>query len=255
MYSELRTRNFELRTSAFWLRLFVDPFDAGDFRCAVPPQGKKRPSKPTIDIEPAARLSVMPIDPPIASGREPERRHARYAPLASVAVSAEDQIDGVVVFQLIEDVRRMGQQEGEAVLCTRRQAAQVGAMQRWIVHADNGDLAAVRANEGSLIDQEGDLVAIGEFAIPIDRHAAVMVMVAQRDEDRRNLAQVGEKPKDMRQPLRDVDQVTGDKDPVGAEFADGGDDAIMPWLIAVEVQIAQMNGPATGQEAVRIGEP
>ena len=197
----------------------------------------------------------MPIDPAIASRGEPERRHAGNAPLASVAVPAEDQIDGVVGFQLIEDVRRMGQQEGEAVLCARRQAAQVGPMQRRIVHADNGDLAVVRANEGSLIDQEGDLVAIGEFAIPIDGHATVMVMVAQCDEDRRNLAQAGEKPKDMRQSLRDVDQVAGDKDPVGAEFYDGGDDAIMPWLIAVEVQIAQMNGPVTGQEAVCIGEP
>ena len=254
MYSELRTRNFELRTSVFWLRLFVDPFNTGDFRRAIPSQRKKRPSEPTIDIEPAARLSVMPIDPPIASGREPERRHAGNAPLASVAVPAEDQIDGMVVFQLIEDVRRMGQQEGETVLCARRQAAQVGPMQRRIVHADNGDLAAIRTNEGSLIDQEGDLVAIGEFAIPIDRHTAVMVMVAQRDEDRRNLAQAGEKPKDMRQPLRHVEQVAGDKDPVGPELADGGDDAIVPWQITVKMQVAHMNGPSTGQRAVRVAE-
>ena len=86
-------------------------------------------------------------------------------------MSAEDQIDGVVVLQLIEDVRRMGQQEDEAILCARRQTAQVGPMQRGIVDADNGDLAAVRRNEGGLIDQESDLVAIGEFAILIDRHA------------------------------------------------------------------------------------
>ena len=93
------------------LSLFVDPFNAGDFRCAIPSQGKKRPSEPTIDIEPAARLSVMSLDPAVAPGRKPERRHAGYAPLASVAMPAEDQIDGVVVLQLIEDVRRMGQQE------------------------------------------------------------------------------------------------------------------------------------------------
>lgn len=117
---ELRTRNFELRTSVFWLSLFVDPFNAGDFRCAIPSQRKKRPAEPTIDIELAARLSVMSIDPPIASGREPERRYARYAPLASVTVPAEDQIDGVVDFQLVEDVRRMGQQEDVSVLCARR---------------------------------------------------------------------------------------------------------------------------------------
>jgi hypothetical protein len=61
----------------------------------------------------------MSLDPAVAAWREPERRHAGYAPLASVAMSAEDQIDGVVVLQLIEDVRRMGQQEDEAILCTR----------------------------------------------------------------------------------------------------------------------------------------
>ena len=66
---------------------------------------------------------MVPLDPAVASRGEPERRYAWYAPLASVAMSAENQIDGVVVFQLIEDVRRMGQQESEAVLCARRQTA------------------------------------------------------------------------------------------------------------------------------------
>jgi hypothetical protein len=59
----------------------------------------------------------------------------------------------------------------------------------------------------------------------------------------------------MRQSLRHVEQVAGDEDPVGAEFADGCDDEIMPWLIAVEMQIAQMDGPPAGQGAVHIGEP
>src|SRR5512134_2631434 len=140
----------------------------------------------------------------------------------------------------------MGQQECEAVLCTRRQAAEVGPMQRGIVDADNGDLAAVRGNEGGLIDQEGDLVAIGEFAIPIDRHAAIMIVVAQDDENRRNLAQAGEKSKYMGQSLRHIEQVACNEDPVGLELADGGDDEIMSRLIAVEMQIAQMNGPLAG---------
>lgn len=51
----------------------------------------------------------MTIDSTIAARREPERRHARYPPLAAVAMSTEDEIDGVVVFQLIEDVRCMGE--------------------------------------------------------------------------------------------------------------------------------------------------
>jgi hypothetical protein len=89
--------NSELRPSAFWLRLLVYPFNAGDFRCAIPSQGKKRPSKPAIDIQPAVRLSMVPIDPAVAAWREPERRHTWYAPLATMAMSTENQIDGVVV--------------------------------------------------------------------------------------------------------------------------------------------------------------
>jgi hypothetical protein len=34
-------------------------------------------------------------------------------------MSTEDQINGVVRFQLIEDIRRMGQQEVETILCAR----------------------------------------------------------------------------------------------------------------------------------------
>ena len=59
---------------------------------------------------------MVPMDSAVASWWEPECRHARYAPLASVAMSAEDQVDGVVIFQLIEDVWRMGQQEGKTIL-------------------------------------------------------------------------------------------------------------------------------------------
>ena len=65
----------------------------------------------------------MPLDPAVTSGREPERRYAWYAPLASVAMPAKDQVDGVVALHLFEDIRCMGQQESEAVLCARWQAA------------------------------------------------------------------------------------------------------------------------------------
>ncbi len=71
----------------------------------------------------------MPIDSAVTAWREPECRHAWYAPLATMAMAAEDEIDSVVVFQLIEDVRCMGEQDGVAVLCAWRQAAQVGSMQ------------------------------------------------------------------------------------------------------------------------------
>ena len=57
-------------------------------------------------------------------------------------------------------------------------------MQRGIVDADDGDLATTGWNEGGLIDQESNLVAIGELGILIDRYPTVVIMVAQGDEDR-----------------------------------------------------------------------
>lgn len=116
-------------------------------------------------------------------------------------------------------------------------------MQRGIVDADDGDFTSVCLNKGGLIDQEGDLVAIGEFGVAIDRHAAVIFMVAQGDEDQRDLAQAYEKAKHVGQPLWHIQQVAGDEDPVWAEFADGCDDAIVARLIVAEMEIAQMDGP------------
>lgn len=51
-------------------------------------------------------------------------------------------------------------------------------MQRGIVDADDGDLATVYGDVGGLIDQEGDLMAVREFDIVIDRHATVVIMIA-----------------------------------------------------------------------------
>ena len=127
-------------------------------------------------------------------------------------------------------------------------------MQGGVVDADNGDFATAYGNEGGLVDQKGDLVAVGEFAVLVDRHAAVVIMVAQGHEDRCNLPQAGEKSEQVRQSLWYIEQVAGDKNPVGAKFADGGEDEVMSWLITVEMQIAQMSSPPPGQEAVSIGE-
>ncbi len=81
-------------------------------------------------------------------------------------------------------------------------------------------------------------MAIGEFGVVIDRYAAVMVMVAQGNEDWRHLAQAGKKAKHMGQSIRHVEQVAGDEDPVRAEFADGCDNEIVARLIVVEMEVA-----------------
>jgi len=127
-------------------------------------------------------------------------------------------------------------------------------MQGGVVDAGNGDFAIAYGNEGGLVDQEGDLVAVGEFAVLVDWHATVVIMVAQGHIDRCNLPQAGEKSEQVRQSLWHIEQVAGDKNPVGAKFANGGEDEVMSWLITVEMEIAQMSSPPSSQESMSIGE-
>ena len=47
-------------------------------------------------------------DPAVTSRRKPERRNPWHTPLPAMAVSAQDQIDGVVRLYLIENIRCMG---------------------------------------------------------------------------------------------------------------------------------------------------
>ena len=49
-------------------------------------------------------------NPAATSRREPEDWNSRYPPLPTVTVPAQDQIDGMVRLNLIEDIRCMGQQ-------------------------------------------------------------------------------------------------------------------------------------------------
>ena len=57
-----------------------------------------------------------------------------------MTVSAQNQVDGMMRFHLIEDVRRMGQQEGKATVGTRRDTPKVGSVERGIVNPDNSQL-------------------------------------------------------------------------------------------------------------------
>ncbi len=81
-----------------------------------------------------------------------------------------------------------------------------------------------------------------------------MIVVPQGDEDGSDFAQAGQKSEQMGQPLRHVEQIAGNEDPIGTEFVDRFDDAVMTGLIAVEMQVAQVHGTATGQRSVRTGE-
>lgn len=54
----------------------------------------------------------------------------------------------------------------------------------------------------------------------------------------------------MGQAFRYVEQVSCDEDPIGVKFPHGCDDTIMPWMIAVQVEIREMDCAATGKGAM-----
>lgn len=58
----------------------------------------------------------------------------------------------------------------------------------------------------------------------------------------------------MRESFRNVEQISGDENPIGAKFSHGFDDTIMPWLISVQVQIREMDGATTGKGRMKVGE-
>ena len=81
-----------------------------------------------------------------------------------------------------------------------------------------------------------------------------MVVIAQCHIQRRSGAELFEKSKEMRQTFRHVDQVSGDENPIRPKFFHGFDDAIMPRMISVQVQIREMDCATTGKELMWMSE-
>ena len=92
------------------LNLLVGPGDERDFRAAVPSKGQERPSQAAIHIHPVAGIVMPSGDPSATAGRKPEGRNAGNLPLTAVAMTAQYEIDGMVVVEHVEDVGRMSQE-------------------------------------------------------------------------------------------------------------------------------------------------
>jgi hypothetical protein len=168
---------------------------------------------------------------------------------------AEDEIDMMVLFKLLKDVGGMSEEQGVTVLGSGREAIQIGSVERGIVDPHDGQLAIARRNEHSLIDQECDLVPVGEFRVVIDGHAAVMVVVPQSDEHRRDRAKLREKSEEVRQSFRHIEQIAGNEDPVGTQVPDHRDDHVVARKVVVEMQVAQVHGSAPCHGSVPVTEP
>src|SRR4029453_4131056 len=87
--------------------LLVGPGDDGDFRAAVPSKRQERPSEATIHIHPVAGAVMLSRDTAATAGRKPEGRNSWDLPLTAVAVTAQNQVDGMLVVQHVEDVGGM----------------------------------------------------------------------------------------------------------------------------------------------------
>jgi hypothetical protein len=127
-------------------------------------------------------------------------------------------------------------------------------VERWIVNTHDGQLTFISWNEYGLIDQECDLVPVGEFRIVIDGHAAVMVVVPQSDEHRCDRAKLCEKSEQVRQSFRHIKQVAGNENPVGMQITDPRDDQVVARKVLVEMQVAQVHGSAPCQGPVPVAE-
>ena len=127
-------------------------------------------------------------------------------------------------------------------------------MQRRIIHPDKGQFAAVRANRRRFVDEQRNLMPIRPVAELLDGDAAVVVVIAQCHIDRGDALQLREKTKQVRQTLRDIQQVAGNENPVRLQCSDFVGDQLMAGLVAVEMEIAQMDGPVAGQHPVGKGQ-
>jgi hypothetical protein len=56
-------------------------------------------------------------------------------------VPAENQINGMMRFDMVEDVRRMGQQQRKTMVRTSGDTSKIGSMQRGIINSDNHQLS------------------------------------------------------------------------------------------------------------------
>ena len=104
--------------------------------------------------------------------------------MSPMTMPAEDEIDMMMLFQLLKNVGGMGEEQRVASLGPGRKAVQIRPVERGIVDSHNGQLTFIGWKEGGLIDQERELMPIGEFGIMTDGHTAVMVMVSESHEHR-----------------------------------------------------------------------
>ena len=101
-----------------------------------------------------------------------------------MAVSAQCEVRVVSGGELIQNIGRVREDKGETTRLRRWNAAEVRAVERRIVKADDGQFAAFHRKECDLVEQQRDLAAIELLGKFVHSDAAVVVVVPEGDEDR-----------------------------------------------------------------------
>ena len=226
------------------------PVDDHDFWRTAQSNRQHRPAEPAIDIELVPVSTMMACRPAAAPVGQPEGVDKREAPLPSMTMAAENEINGVPMIQVVEYIRGVGQQDGKAARRARRDAPEIGAVQGWIVEPDNSQLASLRGNKDHLVDQQVQLVPVRQLAEPVQGDAAVMVMVAQGEVNGSQAAQARQEPEEVREPLRDGQEIAGHEDPIRSQAGNRHKQGIMAGMVTVQMQVADLNRPAPGQGGV-----
>ena len=179
----------------------------------------------------------------------------RRPPLAAMAMAGEDQIKMVPVVEELHNVRCVGQEQGEPVRMGRRHLVETGAMERRIIDADNGQLASIDRQDRGLVDQQRNLVPVGQRGKFVHPNAAIMVVVPEGHVEGRDPAETGQELEEGGESASDIEQIPGDEDPVRFEIRHDPEGLIMPDLIAIEMQIGEVDGPAAGQTGMCAIQP
>ena len=185
--------------------------------------------------------------PPTASIGKPEGMDRTKAPLPAMAMTAQDDFNGMVGFQEIEHDRSMGQHDRVTAWNTMRDARDIGAMSGRIVESHHTQLSTGKRDDDRLVDQEMQFVAIGELDKVCDRHATVMIVIAKCHTHRRETSEMTQKPEQMRQAVGHIEKIPGDKNPIGAQFRDRLYEYIMARQVIVQVQVADLDRPSSLQ--------
>jgi hypothetical protein len=172
-----------------------------------------------------------------------------------MTVTAEDDIRRMMRFQEIEHDWSVCQYHRVTAWNAMRNAIHIGAVGRGIVETHDAQLSVRNRDDDGLIDQEVQFVAIGQFEKLGDRHAAVMVVIAQRHIHGRETSEVTEKSEQMRQTVGHIEQIAGDKNPVRPQLGNRAQKDIVARHVIIKVQVANLDRTPTAQWSKRSFQP